>query len=155
MKRTLLQEIPNSRGFRIAALNISSLPVRSDELRVYMNTKRTDILAINEIRLHETIFDWEISVPAYTLDRKDRNRHGRNMALYIRTIIDYELICELVVDQLEWPCIKVTKPETKPFIVGTCYRPPASTSVTITAFESLIERLELLGLETNIGDFKL
>ena len=78
------------------------------------------------------------------------------MALYIRTIINYELICELVVDQLEWLCIKVTKPKTKPFIVGTCYRPPACTSDTMTAFGSLNERLELLGLETNvIGDFKL
>ena len=78
------------------------------------------------------------------------------MALYIRTIINYELICELVVDQLEWLCIKATKPKTKPFIVGTWYRPPTSTSDTMTAFESLIERLELLDLETNIiGDFKL
>ena len=156
VNRTLLQEISNSRRFKIAALNISSQHVHSDELRVYVNTKSIDILAINEIRLDETIFDWEISIPAYTLDRKDRNRHGGDVALYIRTIINYELICELVVDQLEWLCIKVTKPKTNPFIVGTCYRPPASTSVTITAFESLIERLELLGLETNIiGDFKL
>ena len=60
VNRTLLQEIPNSRGFKIAALNISSQPVHSDELRVYMNTKSIDILAINEIRFDESIFDWEI-----------------------------------------------------------------------------------------------
>ena len=78
------------------------------------------------------------------------------MALRIRTTINYDLICELHVDQLEWLCIKVTKSKTKPFIVGTWYRPPTSTSDTMTAFESLIERLELLDLETNInGDFKL
>ena len=156
LKRTFLQEIPNSRRVKIAALNISRQPVHSDKLRVYMNTKSIDFLAINKICLDETIFNWEISIPAYTLDRKDRNMHSGGVALYIRTTINYKLICELVVDQLEWLCIKVTKPKTNPFIVGTCYRPPASTSVTITAFESLIERLELLGLETNIiGDFKL
>ena len=126
VNRTLLQEIPNSRGFKIAALNISSPPVHSDELRVYMNTKSIDILAINEIGLDETIFDWEISIPAYTLDRKDRNRHVGDVAFYIRTIINYELICELVVDQLEWNCIKVINPKTNPFIVGTCYRPPGN-----------------------------
>ena len=118
MNRTLLQEIPNSRGFKIVALDISSLPAHTDELRVYMNTKSIDILAINGIRLDETIFDWEISIPVYTLDRKDGNRHSGGVALYIRTIINYKLICVLVVDQLEWLCIEVTKPKTKPFIVG-------------------------------------
>ena len=112
LNRTFLQEIPNSRGFKIAASNISSQPVHSDELRVYMNTKSIDILAINEIRLDETIFDWEVSIPPYTLDRKDRNRHGGGVALYIGTIINYKLICELLVDQLEWLYIKVTKSKT-------------------------------------------
>ena len=156
LNRTFLQEIPNSRRVKIAALNISSQPVHSDKLRVYMNTKSIDFLAINEICLDETIFNWEISIPAYTLDRKDRNMHSGGVAIYIRTTINYKLICELVVGQLEWLCIKVTKPKTKPFIVGTCYRPPACTSDTMTAFGSLIERLELFGLETNIiRDFKL
>ena len=61
-----------------------------------MNTKSIDILEINEIRLDETIFDWEISIPAYTLDRKDRYRHGGNVLLYTRTIINYKLIFEFV-----------------------------------------------------------
>ena len=156
LNRTLLQEIHNPRGFKIAVLNISSLPVHSNELRVYMNSKSIDILSINEIRLDETIFDRQISIPGYIQARKDRNRHGGGVALHIRTTINYELICELDVDQLQWLCIKVTKPKTKPFIVGTWYRPPTSTSDTMKTFESLIERLELLDLETNIiGDFKL
>ena len=76
--------------------------------------------------------------------------------LYIRTTINYELICVLVFDQLERLSLKVTKLKMKPFIVGIWYRPPTSTSDTMTGFESFIERLELLGLETNIiRDFKL
>ena len=78
------------------------------------------------------------------------------MPLYIRTTINYEPICELAVDQLEWLCIKVTKLKTKAFVVGTWHKPHASTPDSMTAFEYLTERLELLGLETNIiGDFKL
>ena len=64
-------------------------------------------------------FDWQISIPGYTLEKKDSNRHGGGVALYFRTTINYELICVLVVDQLEWLCIKVTKSKTKPFIVAT------------------------------------
>ena len=87
-----------------------------------------------------------VSLPGYTLDRKDRNGQGGGVALYTRSTVNYELMCDLV-DQLEWLCVKVTKPMSKPFIIGTWYRPPASTSDTRTAFESLTERLELLNLE--------
>ena len=57
--RTLSHKIPDSRGFKIAAINISSQPVHSNELLVYMNTKSIDILAINEIRFDETILTWK------------------------------------------------------------------------------------------------
>ena len=43
---------------------------------------------------------------------------------------------------------------TKPFIVGTWYRPPDANAEILMAFESLIDRIEMLGLEVNIiGDF--
>ena len=38
---------------------------------------------------------------------------------------------------------------TKPFIVGTWYRPPDANAEILMAFESLIDRIEMLGLEVN------
>ena len=35
-----------------------------------------EILAINESKLDDSFTDGEISIPGYTIVRKDRNRHG-------------------------------------------------------------------------------
>ena len=39
--------LPNVRGFKIAALNIASLPGHIEELKTYMALKPIDILAVN------------------------------------------------------------------------------------------------------------
>ena len=43
-----------------------------------------DILAINESKLDDSFIDVEISIPGYTIERKDRNRYGGVVALYVR-----------------------------------------------------------------------
>ena len=40
--------IPKNRGFKIACLNITSLHKHIDELRICLNDREVDILAINE-----------------------------------------------------------------------------------------------------------
>ncbi len=71
-----------------------------------------------------------------------------------RDVINYELMHELAQDPLQWLCIKIQKPKSKPFIVGTWYRPPSSTTDIMNKFELLIKKLETLDTEINIiGDF--
>ena len=41
-----------------------------------MNLKCTDILAVNETGLDDTISSGEVTVPGYALERNDRNRDG-------------------------------------------------------------------------------
>ena len=119
-----------------------------------MHSKVIDILAINESRLSSSISNGEVSIPGYILERNDRNRDGGGVALYIRNTINYELLHDYDDDRLEWLGIKVNKFMTKPFIVGTWYRPPDANAEILMAFESLIDRIEMLGLEVNIiGDF--
>ena len=55
-----------------------------------MNLKCTDILAVNETGLDDTISSGEVIVPGYSLERNDRNRDGGGVALYIRNTINYE-----------------------------------------------------------------
>ena len=140
----------NNRGFKLAALNIVSLQAHIDELSVYMHSKVIDILAINESRLSSSISNGEVSIPGYILERNDRNRDGGGVALYIRNTINYELLHDYDDDRLEWLGIRVNKFTTKPFIVGTWYRPPDANAEILMAFESLIDRIEMLGLEVNI-----
>ena len=150
----LLNEMTNTRGFKIAALNINSLPAHIDELKAYMCSGCIDILAVNETRLDQSFPNNLVSIPGYNLERRDRNRNGGGIAFYIRDAINYELMHELAQDPLEWLCIKVQKPKSKPFIVGTWYRPPSSTTDIMNNLELLIKKLEVLDIEINIiGDF--
>ena len=49
--------IPNERGFKMAFLNIVSVPKKIDEIRLSMFNKNIDLLAFNETRLASNITD--------------------------------------------------------------------------------------------------
>ena len=139
--------IPRTRGFRLAAINITYLPKYIDQLRAHMVTKPFDILAINddnETRLDDTIHDNEMRMHGYVLERNNGNRNGEGVALYIRNTIDYN--CDNTLNlsgiNLEWLCIKVKRTKTKPFFVATWYRPPNSPICAMDTFEYLLEDLE-------------
>ena len=76
----------------MAAINIASLPKHIDELRNYMISTPVDILAINETHLDGSFSDSAVSIPGYSLERKECKRNGGGVALYIRNSIAYEII---------------------------------------------------------------
>ena len=61
-----------------------------------MNLKCTDILAVNETGLDDTISSGEVTETGYALERNDKNREGGGggggwgVALYIRNTINYQ-----------------------------------------------------------------
>ena len=67
----LLSELSKDRGFKKAALNITSIPGHIEELQIYMNSKCIDILTVNETRLDHTISNGEVAVLGYVLERKE------------------------------------------------------------------------------------
>ena len=145
--------IPVTRGFKIASINLASLYKNIDQLRIYMLSKTVDILAINETRLDSSIQDGEVSIPGYTLERKDRNRNGGGVALYITDSINYKRLIDLPDDNIELISIQVSKPKAKPFIVCTWYRPPGSTTELTNRFEDVLQKLDSYHMEVDIiGD---
>lgn len=145
--------IPVTRGFKIASINLASLYKHIDQLRIYMLPKTVDILAINETRLVSSIQNGAVSIPGYTLERKDRNRSGGGVALDIRDSINYECLNDLPEDNMELISIQVSKPRVKPFIVCTWYRPPGSTIDMMDRFEAVLQKLDLYHMEVDvIGD---
>ena len=80
--RSPLHCIANIKGLKIACININSLYI--DEIRFILMSSPLDVLAINESKLDHSITDGEIHIPGYVIIRKDRNRHGRGVALYIK-----------------------------------------------------------------------
>ena len=105
--------LPKHRGFKIAFLNIASLPKHIDELRLNMQHQYLDILVLNETRLDETISNSEISINKYTLVRNDRTRHGGGVAMYIRNSINFNLRNDLHDEALEFLCVEISKPKVR------------------------------------------
>ena len=98
-------------------------------------TSPLEILAINKSKLDDSFTDGEISIPGYTIERKERNRYtegARGVALYVRENLSYTIREVLVPVRLEMICVEIYLPCNKSFLVSTWYRPP---SAAIDLFE--------------------
>ena len=73
--------LPKLKGFKIAFLNIISLPKYLDELRLRMQSQTLDLLALCETRLDNTFTDSAVSIDGYTLIRRDQCRGGGGVAI--------------------------------------------------------------------------
>ena len=98
-----------------------------------------EVLVINESKLDNTITDGEIHIPGYVLIRKDRNRQGGGVALYIKENISFSDRHDLAPARLEIICVEINLPYNRSFLVSTWYRPPSSN---INLFEDYAKFLE-------------
>ena len=60
--------------------------------------------------LDNTISDQEIKIKGYDIVRKDRNRHGGGVAIYIRSTINYLDRDDLSDENIETITVEITKP---------------------------------------------
>ena len=132
----------NLKGFKVGHLNITSLTKHLDELLVYMQDQPFDILTMNETRLDNSVRDNEVEIPGYDIIRKDRNRNGGGVAVYIRKNITFANRNNLVPVALEAICIEINKPKSKPLLVATWYRPPNSKTELFQHFEKFLELID-------------
>ena len=133
--------LPNQRGFKMAFLNIVSLPKRFDEINLTMSNNINDIMSFSETRLNSTITDGMIHIDGYDIIRKDRSRNGGGVCIYLRNSINYQIRQDLIPADLEAICIEITKPHSRLFVVVTVYRPPDASSNFFIHLENLLKRL--------------
>ncbi len=139
---TSLNSIPNERGFKLAFLNIVTLPSKIDEIRHSVHSKNIDLIAFNETRLDLSISDGLIHLDGYEVVRKDRSRNGGGVCIYLRSSIgNYKIRSDLIPPELEAVCLEITKPPSKPFIVTTIYRPPNANADFFDHLEKLIKQI--------------
>lgn len=141
---------PRNRGFKIACLNVNSLSKHSDELRIILSDTFFDIFAVNEAKLDDEVSDGEVLIEGYDIERRDRiinGRRGGGICFYIRSNIDYFVRNDLRSSELEILSVEIRKPNAKPFVITTWYRPPDSTVELFSHFESVLGKLDSEGLE--------
>ena len=74
----------HKRGLNFIHLNVRSLLLKLDDIRLLARKTRAACIGISESWLDDSIFDSEIQIDNYNITRKDRNRHGGGVCFYIR-----------------------------------------------------------------------
>ena len=128
-------------------MNINSLTKHIDELRTLLFDFSIDIISINETKLDDTIKSCEVHIPRYEFIRRDRKRQGEGVGFYVKTSINFVVCSNLNAPNLVNLCVEIRKPNSKPFLIATWYRPPCSSIDLFSYYESFLEKLESLGLE--------
>ena len=111
------------RGLHFVNLNINSLPSKIEELRQIAKNTDSAVIGLSETKLDKTIFDSEVSIPNYSLIRKDRNRKGGGVACYIRSDICFNSQNYLS-DEIANISFDLLLPKTKPISIVIVYKPP-------------------------------
>ena len=133
----------NTRGFKMAFLNIASLPKHVDELRISDRIfPHFDLLAFNEPRLDSAISNDIVEIHGYNIVRNDRSRHGGGVCIYLRSTINFKIRNDLVPDNIEAVCLEISKPNSQNFIVASVYRPPSSAPEFFQASEKMIKMID-------------
>ena len=148
--------LPNVRGLKIGMLNINGLLSHIDQLRFLMTDIQFDILAINESKIDNSCSNGLVSIPGYSLVRKDRNADGGGVAFYIREGISYTIRNDLVKERLELLVVEIIKPHSRPLLVSTWYRPPNSPAEVFAEFENFLKTVETMDWECIVlGDINV
>ena len=152
-----LKVIPTIKGFKIIHQNIRSLSGRIDELRLIVSELHSGfhLLTFSETWAHEEITDSELEIPGYQLFRRDRGNKGGGLAVYARNDVEVMRRLDLELSTIEGLWIEVCPPKSRSFLVGTFYRPPASSNYAVkdfmTIFENNLQRATAKGKEVIIA----
>ena len=95
------------------------------------------MIALSETWLNDTVTDQEVRVEGYSVIRKDRDRQGGGVCLYINEDLAFSERRDLENDNIEAVWADIILPKTKPILVGSCYRPPKQNDF-VNQFESVL-----------------
>ena len=93
----------SSEGFSFAHLNVRTIINKFDHFKILISRNPFDIICLNETFCDGSITDNDITLPTYSIVRKDRNRHGGGVAMYIRNSLTFIRREDLETDDVSRP----------------------------------------------------
>ncbi len=97
--------------------NVRSLCNKIDELESRMSQLKPDVAVLTESWLDENVPDSSISINDYSIARKDRNRFGGGLIIYVSSLLQFQMLdvnsvqeidaCESEILTLMFPVIKL------------------------------------------------
>ena len=98
--------------------------------------------------------DGEISIDNYSIVRRDRNRTGGGVCVYIRYYFAFSIRPDLQQHNDEVLFIELLLPKTRPILIGTIYRPPKQNEF-LEHFEELLSNTRSDEEIVILGDFNI
>lgn len=131
----------NKKGFLFIHLNVRSLRNKLSELQLIANQAKVAVMSVTESWFDESIANTEVSIPGYSIIRKDRNCCGGGVCMYIRDDLAFTSVqLDSTNNTNKIVCVELLLPKSKPIIVGTCYRSPWNNNF-INKFEIFLSQL--------------
>ena len=120
--------------------------------------KEYDVICVSETWLDDSIPDSDVVLTDYQIFRKDRNRHGGGVAIYVHDALAVQNLADMDIDGLESKCLEI-RIRSKNILIACIYRPPGQRSPDITdfleKFQTLIDLMYVRSPQSIIimGDF--
>ena len=133
----VLNECFTRKGMHFLHLNSRSLLPKISEIRLLAEKSRAAVIAITETWLDNTISDSEVSIDGYSLIRKDRNRNGGGVCIYIMNRYAFNRREDISSSEDELLWAEIHLPKSRPIVVGVCYRPPKQSDFCARLEETL------------------
>jgi hypothetical protein len=80
--------IGSTKGIKIGHININGLVSKREQLRLILTESKLDILCLNETKIDENIKDVDIAMPGFSIFRRDRNKHGGGVLIYVSSSLN-------------------------------------------------------------------
>ena len=131
------------KGLKLLHLNFRSLVRNISEIKLLLSQNDVHILSVNETLLDNSVLNNEIEIEGFQILRKDRNRNGGGVAIYIRNNLHFELLNHDSLNHLEaLPILVHPNKCSKTFIFISWYRPPNSKPIILDHYEELMSFLD-------------
>ena len=141
----------SKRGLYFVHLNARSILSKMEELDILALSTNAAIIAVTETWLDNAIGDNEVCIPGYSIQRKDRNREGGGVCIFIRNNINFNRRNDIDKDDLE---LLAMMPKSKPILLGVGYRSPRDNVFYAKLEEVLSNCINFVKQECYIlGDF--
>ena len=111
----------------IGHLNIRGLFGKIDSLCLFVKEYKFDIFGISETLLNDFIPSALVYISGYNFERRDREKIGGGVGVYIKSSIDYVRRMDLENDELEFICLEILPEHANSYFVCVLYRPPNSS----------------------------
>ena len=112
------------KGLHFIHINARSILPKMSEIRLIASNSKATVIGVSESWLDETVNDSEIAIENYCIYRKDRDRNGGGVCIYVRSDFAFNTRHDLQAPDLEAVWIELMLPKTKPILICIGYRPP-------------------------------